>query len=72
MGVVYSTSLHLAEDGEGLDGFVVVGDEIHHPVAALPQLLCVHRSQPPGTIAAAAAVRSTAAPATVPWHNNIE
>ena len=43
--------LNLAEDGKRLDGFVVVGDEIHHPVPALPQLLRVHRPHRPAAVA---------------------
>lgn len=33
----------MAEDGEVLDGLVVVSNEIHHPMPILPQLLCIHR-----------------------------
>lgn len=66
------TCLDLAEHGEGLDGFVVVGDEIHHPVAALPQLLRVHRPQPLAAAAAGGGGSPIAAPAPIPWHAKTE
>jgi hypothetical protein len=58
--------LDLAEDGEGLDGLVVVGDEIHHPVATLPQLLRVHRPKVTAVGAVAPVGAAITRPAPVP------
>ena len=61
--------LNLAEDGKRLDGFVVVGDEIHHPVPALPQLLRVHRPHRPAAVASTASTTPVASVAgTTPVH----
>jgi hypothetical protein len=60
----------LAEDGKCLDGFVVVGDEIHHPVPALPQLLRVHRPHRPAAVATIAGTTPVPDLATTKKHQH--